>query len=106
MRSEGPAILESEREVVIRMLEESEEYRKIVDGVSGGSDVEVERKMQNWVTGVQERAKVDKGQMRVMECGLRWAVEARRKVSRQEQEQRRQDKEEQRRQDKEEQSGQ
>ena len=75
MRSEGPAILESEREAVIRMLEEGKEYRKIVEDVSGGSYIEVERKMQHWVTALQERAEVDKGQMRVMECGLRWAVE-------------------------------
>ena len=71
VRSEGPAILDSEREAVIRMLEETEEYPKIVGDVLGGSDIEVGRKMQHWVTALQERAEVDKGQMRVMECGLR-----------------------------------
>ena len=69
--------------------------KKIVDNMSGGSDIEVERKMQNWVTGVQERAEVDKGKMRGMECGLRWAVEARRKGRREEQDQRRHDEQEQ-----------
>ena len=59
--NEGPAILESEREVVIRMLEESEEYRKIVEDISGGSGIEVERKIQNWVTGVQERGESGQG---------------------------------------------
>ena len=95
VRREGPAILESEREAVIRMLEESEEYRKVVENVSGGSDIEVERKTQNWVTTVQEGAEVDKGKMRRMECGLRLAVEARRKGRREEQEQRRHDEQEQ-----------
>ena len=44
LKNEDPAILESEKEAVIRMLEETEEYRKIVEDVSGGSDVDVERK--------------------------------------------------------------
>ena len=90
LKSEGPAILESDKDAVIRMLEETEEYRKIVEDVAGGSDIEVERKMQHWATALQARAGVDKGQMRVMECGLRWTVEARRKGRRDEQEQWRQ----------------
>ena len=61
VRREGPAILESEREAVIRMLEESEEYRKVVENVSGGSDIEVERKTQNWVTTVQEGGRSGQG---------------------------------------------
>ena len=72
--AEGPAILESEKEAVIRMLEETEEYRKIVEDVSGGSDVDVERKMRHWASKLQERPRGD-----ILECGLRWAVEARRK---------------------------
>ena len=51
LKSEGPAILESDKDAVIRMLEENEYYRKIVDDVSGGSDIEVKRKMQHWETG-------------------------------------------------------
>ena len=74
LKSEGPAILESEKEAVIRMLEETEEYRKIVEDVSGGSDVDVERKMRHWASILQERPRGD-----ILECGLRWAVEARRK---------------------------
>ena len=50
VKSESPAILESDKDAVIRMLEENEHYRKIVDNVSGGSDIEVERKMQHWAT--------------------------------------------------------
>ena len=85
LKNEGPAILESEKEAVIRMLEETEEYRKIVEDVSGGSDVDVERKMGHWASILQERPRGD-----VLECGLRWAVEARRKGRDKQQEQRRQ----------------
>ena len=85
LKSEGPAILESEKEAVIRMLEETEEYRKIVEDVSGGSDVDVERKMRHWASKLQERPRGD-----ILECGLRWAVEARRKGRNEQQEQRRQ----------------
>ena len=44
--NEGPAILEGEKDAVIRMLEETAEYRNIVAYVSEGSDVEVERKVR------------------------------------------------------------
>ena len=93
LKNEGPAILESEKEAVIRMLEETEEYRKIVEDVSGGSDVDVERKMRHWARILQERPRGD-----VLECGLRWAVEARRKGRDKQQEQRRRGEQEQRRQ--------
>ena len=85
LKNEGPAILESEKEAVIRMLERTEEYRKIVEDVSRGSDVDVERKMRYWASILQERPRGD-----VLECGLRWAVEARRKGRDKQQEQRRQ----------------
>ena len=75
------------------MLEETEECRKIVEDVSGGSDVEVERKMRHWASKLQERPRGD-----ILECGLRWAVEARRKGRDEQQEQRRQGEQEQRRQ--------
>ena len=75
LKSEGPTILESDKDAV-------SENR-------GGSDIEVERKMQHWAKALQARAGVDKGHMRVMECGLRWAVEARRRGRREEEEQRR-----------------
>ena len=66
VRNEGPAILESEKEAVIRVWEETEEYRAIVENVSGGSDVDVERKMRYWASKLQERPGGD-----IMECGLR-----------------------------------
>ena len=67
------------------MLEETEEYRKIVEDVSGGSDVDVEQKMRHWASILQERPRGD-----ILECGLRWAVEARRKGRDKQQEQLRQ----------------
>ena len=88
LKSEGPAILESDKDAVIRMLEENELYRKILDDVSGGSDIEVKWKMQHWETTLQAGAGLDKGQMKVVERGFRWAVEARRKGRDEEQEQR------------------
>ena len=83
-KNDGPAILESEKEAVIRMLEETE-YRKIVDDVSGGSDVDMEWKMRHWASKLRERPGAD-----ILECGLRWAVEARRKGRDKQEEQRRQ----------------
>ena len=85
LKNEGPAILESEKEAVIRMLEETEEYRKIVDDVSGGSEVDMEWKMRYWASKLRERPGAD-----ILECGLRWAVEARRKGRDKQEEQRRQ----------------
>ena len=85
LKNEGPAILESEKEAVIQMLEETEEYRKIVDDVSGGSDVDMEWKMRYWASKLRERPGAD-----ILECGLRWAVEARRKRRDKQEEQRRQ----------------
>ena len=85
LKNEGPAILESEKEAVIRMLEETEEYRKIVDDVSGGSDVDMEWKMRYLASKLRERPGAD-----ILECGLRWAVEARREGRDTQEEQRRQ----------------
>ena len=90
LKSEGPAILESDKDAVIRMLEENEHSRKIVDDMSGESDIEVKRKMQHWETTLQAGVGLDEGQMKVMECGFRWAVEARRQGRDEQQEQRRQ----------------
>ena len=43
---EGPATQECGRDTVIRMIEENEAYRKIIECVEGGSDDEVEAKIQ------------------------------------------------------------
>ena len=87
----GPAILESEKEAIIRMWEENEASRKLMDVIPEGSDVEMEQALQSYRTAGREVLGWDKGQADLMERGLRWAVEARRNARRQqEEEQRRQ----------------
>ena len=49
------------------MIEVMEGYRKVIQCVSEGSDIEVEQKLQWYLA---------KGQSEVVECGIRWAVEA------------------------------
>ena len=101
MSNEGPAILESEKEAVIRMWDENEGSRKFIEVIPEGSDVEIEQALQSYRTAGREVLGWDQGQAVMMECGLRWAVEARRKGRpQQEKEQRRQQEEEQRRQGK------
>ena len=77
LKSEGPAILESDKDAVIRMLEENEHSREIVDDMSGGSDIEVKRKMQHWETTLQAGAGLDEGQMKVMGGGSKEARKGR-----------------------------
>ena len=96
--SEGPVIFESEKDKLIQAIEEDERYQNFLAYVSEGNDIEVEQKMQHWKTEWQAKPGADKGQMKVLECGIRWAVEARRKGRGDEQEQRRQGEQEQRRQ--------
>ena len=55
-----PAIQECDKDAVIQMIEEMEGYRKIVECVSQGSDIEVEQKLQWYLA---------KGQSEVVECG-------------------------------------
>ena len=61
--------------------------RKIVDDMSGGSDIEVKRKMQHWETTLQTGAGSDEGQMKV---GMWIQMEGRRQRRDEQQEQRRQ----------------
>ena len=44
----GPAILESEKEAVIRMWEENEGSRKFIEVIPEGSDVEMELALQSY----------------------------------------------------------
>ena len=91
VNNEGPAILESEKEAIIRTWEENEGNRTFVQGISEGSDVEMEQTLQIYRAAGREALRWDQGQADIMECGLRWAAEARRKARRQhEEEQRRQ----------------
>ena len=48
--------------------------------VSEGNDIEVEQKIQCGKFSLQAKPGVDKGHKKVLECGIRWAVEARREV--------------------------
>ena len=79
------------KEAIMRMWEENEASRKLMDVIPEGSDVEMEQALQSYRTAGREVLGWDQGQADMMECGLRWAVEARRKGRRQqEEEQRRQ----------------
>ena len=68
------------------MWEENEVSRKLMDVISEGSDVEMEQALQSYRTAGREVLGWDQGQANMMECGLRWAVEARRKGRRQQEE--------------------
>ena len=76
---------EESRKVMVGMLEENEDNLKMF-GICVGSDVEVEQALQNcWMAG-REVLGWDQGQADLMERGLGWAVEARRKERRQQEE--------------------
>ena len=109
-RDKGPAIQECDRDTVVQMIEESEENRKVmvwmleenednrkmIESMCEGNDVDVEQALQNYRTAGREVLGWNQGQADLMERGLRWAVEARRKGRRQqEKEQRRQGEQEQ-----------
>ena len=79
----GPAILESEKEAIIRMWEENEVSRKLIDVIPEGSEVKVEQALQSYRTASREVLGWDQGQPDMMERGLRLAVEAMRKGRRQ-----------------------
>ena len=72
--NEGPAISESEKEAVLRMWEENEGSRKIIEVMPEGSDVEMEQALHNYRTAGREVLGWDQGQADMMECGLdgRW----------------------------------
>ena len=104
-RDKGPAIQECDRDTVVQMIEESEENRKVmvrmleenednrkmIESICEGNDVEVEQALPNYRTAGRQVLGWDQGQADLMERGLRWAVETRRKGKRQqEKEQRRQ----------------
>ena len=82
---------EENRKMMVRMLEENEDNRKMIDSICEGSDAEVEQALQNYRTAGREVLGWDQGQADLMERGLRWAVEARRKERREEQKHRRQE---------------
>ena len=93
---------EESRKMMVRMLEENEDNRKMIETMSEGSDVDMEQTMQNYRTACRDVLEWDQEQVGMMERGLRWAVEARRK-RREEQEQRRQEEQEEQRREEQEQ---
>ena len=72
--NEGPAVLESEKDAVIRMMEETEGYREIIKSISEANDEE--HGMQCFKAELHEKSGLDEEQIKVLECGVSW-VEAR-----------------------------
>ena len=72
---EGPATMDKDE--VLRRLEENEEYQKIIDGISEGSEGEVEQNVQSYLAKIQ-LSWMNREQLECVEGGFRRAVEARR----------------------------
>ena len=85
----GPATQECDLDAAIRMIEENEDSRKMTESMSEGSDEDMERTLQNCRTAGYEVLGWSQEQVEMMERGLRWAVEARRKGRRQQEEEQR-----------------
>ena len=83
-----------DRDAAIRMIEENEDNRKMIESMSEGSDIDMEQTLQNYQTACRDVLGWDQEQVGMMERGLRWAVEARRKERREEQKQRREEEQE------------
>ena len=75
----GPAIRECDKDACIQMVEQTEVYRKIVDKMSGGNDFEVELMVQEYMRMSRETLGWTQEQVEMLGCGIRWAVEARKK---------------------------
>ena len=85
---------QSQKDVVIQMLERNEGCREIIKMISETGDEE--HGMQCFGVLLQQELGFNEETMKVMEWGVRWAVEARRHGRDEQQEQRRQDEQEQR----------
>ena len=77
--------LQSEKDGVIRILEGHEGYRKIIDMISETGDEEYG--MRCFKAEFHEKSGLDIDQVNTLECGIRWAVEARRRDKGEQQEQ-------------------
>ena len=87
---------EKNEDKMIHVLDENS-MKSWVEFWSKESDNEVGQRMENWMSVLQGVQEVDVERANIWKCGMRWAVEARRKQRRQqEQEQWRQDEQEQR----------
>ena len=80
--------LQSEKDGVIQILKGHEGYRKIIGMISETGDEEYG--MQCFKAEFHERSGLDIDQVNVLECGIRWAVQARRRERGEQQEQWRQ----------------
>ena len=81
---EGPAMIHMNE--VLRRMEENEEYQKIIDLVSEGSEGDVQQKVHSSLAKIW-MSWMSKEKFEHLEGGVWWAVEARRKERAEEQEQ-------------------
>ena len=59
------------------MIEENEENREFVERMSEGNDIDMEQMLQTYPTAARPiHGKGPRDQVRMLECGIRWAVEA------------------------------
>ena len=70
---------ECDKDMVIRMIEQHHVYRKIVEGLSAGNDFEVKWMRPEYLRESRETLGRTQEQAQMMECGIRRAVEAKRK---------------------------
>ena len=85
---EGPALIQMDE--VLRRMEGNEEFQKIIDWVSEGSEGEVQQKVQSYLATIR-MSWMSKEQFEYLESGVWRAIEARRKERREEHKQRRQE---------------
>ena len=72
---EGPLVQKSDKEAMIRMMEENEASRKLIESMSEGSEVEMEEKMRFCLTQFQKLLGWSKEQMEQLERRIRRTVE-------------------------------
>ena len=96
---EGPALIQMDE--VLRRIEGNEEFQKIIDWVSEGSEGEVQQKVQSYLATIR-MSWMSKEQFEYLESGVWRAIDARRKERRERHNQRREE-QEQRRQEEQEQ---
>ena len=84
-----------QKDALIQTIERNEGYRKLITTISQAENWEHE--IQCFRKQLQEQSGIEEERAKVMEWGMRWAVEARRRGRGAEQEQRRQEEERQRR---------
>ena len=69
---------ERDEDKMIQLLDE-DRMKAWVEFWSKENDDEVEQKMENWMSAFQERIELDNERANIWKCGMRWAVETRRK---------------------------